>query len=125
MDQSDRQSFAPLLTVMCLVTFGCNFAVSMRLPIVPLYARGFGVSTAQQFERGCTSSTFGESTRIPATFVPQALIPFLIPPAALTVATQNMQNIDRGGFNLIAGTEEQMATKLQAFIDGSGDDNAH
>ena len=47
MDQIDHQSFAPLLTVMCLVTFGCYFAVSMRLPIVPLYARGFGVSTAQ------------------------------------------------------------------------------
>jgi MFS family permease len=31
----------------CLVTFVCYFAVSMRLPVVPLYARGFGVSTSQ------------------------------------------------------------------------------
>jgi MFS family permease len=45
--QSDRRSFAALLTICCLVTFGCYFAVSMRLPIVPLYARGFGVSTSQ------------------------------------------------------------------------------
>lgn len=47
MNQSDQNSFTYLLTVMCLVTFGCYFAVSMRLPVVPLYARGFGVTTAQ------------------------------------------------------------------------------
>jgi MFS family permease len=45
--RSDRRSFAALLTICCLVTFGCYFAVSMRLPVVPLYARGFGVSTSQ------------------------------------------------------------------------------
>ena len=43
----DRRTFATLLTICCLVTFGCYFAVSMRLPVVPLYARGFGISTAQ------------------------------------------------------------------------------
>jgi MFS family permease len=35
-----------LLTICCLVTFGCYFAVSMRLPVVPLYASGLGVSTS-------------------------------------------------------------------------------
>jgi len=45
--RADSQQFIPLLTVMCLVTFGCYFAVSMRLPVVPLYARGFGVTAAQ------------------------------------------------------------------------------
>jgi MFS family permease len=40
-------SFVSLLTVCCLVTFGCYLAVSLRLPVVPLYARGFGVTTAQ------------------------------------------------------------------------------
>ena len=42
-----HHSYAALLTVCCLVTFGCYFAVSMRLPVVPLYARGFGVTTSQ------------------------------------------------------------------------------
>ncbi|BBO90305.1 MFS transporter [Desulfosarcina ovata] len=42
-----RHSFTALLTLCCLITFGCYFAVSMRLPVVPLYARGFGVSTSQ------------------------------------------------------------------------------
>ncbi|MCG6894130.1 MAG: MFS transporter [Desulfobacteraceae bacterium] len=40
-------SFVVLLTLCCLVTFGCYFAVSIRLPLVPLYARSFGVTTAQ------------------------------------------------------------------------------
>ncbi len=40
-------SFVSLLAVCCLVTFGCYLAVSMRLPVVPLYAREFGVTTAQ------------------------------------------------------------------------------
>ncbi len=44
---AEHHSFAALLTICCLVTFGCYFAVSMRLPVVPLYARGFGVSTSQ------------------------------------------------------------------------------
>jgi DHA1 family multidrug resistance protein-like MFS transporter len=39
--------FAVLLTICCAVTFVCYFAVSMRLPVVPLYAKGFGVTTAQ------------------------------------------------------------------------------
>jgi len=43
----ENHTFAALLTVCCLVTFGCYFAVSMRLPVVPLYASGFGVSTSQ------------------------------------------------------------------------------
>ena len=45
--QSGDRSFATLLTICCLVTFGCYFSVSMRLPVVPLYARGSGVTTAQ------------------------------------------------------------------------------
>lgn len=44
---TDRQSFVVWLFICCLVTFGCYFAVSMRLPVVPLYARGFGITTAQ------------------------------------------------------------------------------
>lgn len=44
---TDRRSFVALLSIFCLVTFGCYFAVSMRLPVVPLYARGFGITTAQ------------------------------------------------------------------------------
>jgi MFS transporter, DHA1 family, multidrug resistance protein len=44
---AEHHSFAALLTVCCLVTFGCYFAISMRLPVVPLYARGFGVSTSE------------------------------------------------------------------------------
>ena len=44
---TDRRSFTALLTICCLVTFGTYLAASMRLPVVPLYARGFGVSTSQ------------------------------------------------------------------------------
>ena len=44
---NDNRSFVPLLTAVCLVTFGCYFAASMRLPVVPLHARGLGVTTAQ------------------------------------------------------------------------------
>ena len=40
-------SFITLLTICCLVTFGCYFAVSIRLPVVPLYARGLGITTSQ------------------------------------------------------------------------------
>ena len=43
----ERRSFTAMLTICCLITFGCYFAVSMRLPVVPLYARGFGITTAQ------------------------------------------------------------------------------
>ncbi len=42
-----HSSFTALLTICCLVTFGCYFSVSMRLPVVPLYATGFGVSTSE------------------------------------------------------------------------------
>ena len=42
-----HHSFTALLTACCLITFGCYFAVSMRLPVVPLYATGFGVSTSE------------------------------------------------------------------------------
>ncbi|KPJ78234.1 MAG: hypothetical protein AMJ54_04480 [Deltaproteobacteria bacterium SG8_13] len=45
--QNDRRSFVTLLSLVCLVTFGCYFAVSMRLPVVPLHARGLGITTAQ------------------------------------------------------------------------------
>ncbi len=44
---TDHRSFTGLFTICCLVTFGCYFSVSMRLPVVPLYASGFGVSTSQ------------------------------------------------------------------------------
>ena len=44
---ADQRSFRAFLTICCLITFGCYFAVSMRLPIVPLYARGVGITTAQ------------------------------------------------------------------------------
>ena len=36
-----------LLAFVCLVTFGCYFAVSMRLPVVPLHARAMGITTIQ------------------------------------------------------------------------------
>jgi len=39
--------FKGLLTICCLVTFGSYFTVSMRLPVVPLYALDFGVTTTQ------------------------------------------------------------------------------
>jgi len=45
--REQEPSFVSLLAVCCLVTFGCYLAVSMRLPVVPLYARQFGVTTAQ------------------------------------------------------------------------------
>jgi MFS family permease len=45
--QNDGRSFVTLLSLVCLVTFGCYFAVSMRLPVVPLHARAMGVTTAQ------------------------------------------------------------------------------
>jgi len=43
------QDAAPwrLLTLCCLITFGSYLATSMRLPVVPLYARTVGVDTAQ------------------------------------------------------------------------------
>lgn len=43
----DRGAFRALLTICCLVTFGCYFSVSMRLPVVPLYAGELGVGTAR------------------------------------------------------------------------------
>ena len=43
----DGLSFTALLTICCLITFGCYFAAAMRLPVVPLHASGFGVTTAQ------------------------------------------------------------------------------
>jgi len=45
---SDRSfDFVPLLTTYCVITFGCYFAIAMRLPVMPLYARTFGVTTIQ------------------------------------------------------------------------------
>ena len=40
-------SYVTLLTFCCLVTFGCYFAVSMRLPVLPLHARRLGVTPTQ------------------------------------------------------------------------------
>lgn len=45
--QSEQQAFTRLLTICCLVTFGCYFAISMRLPVVPLYASGLGIGTSR------------------------------------------------------------------------------
>ncbi len=44
---SNDTSFTSLLTICCLATFSCYFAVATRLPVVPLYAREFGVTTSQ------------------------------------------------------------------------------
>ncbi len=40
-------NFFRLLTICCLITFGCYFAVAMRLPVVPIHAQSFGVTTVQ------------------------------------------------------------------------------
>ncbi|MFZ0240740.1 MAG: MFS transporter [Desulfobacterales bacterium] len=45
--RAEPGSFTRLLTICCLVTFGCYFAISMRLPVMPLYASAFGIGTAQ------------------------------------------------------------------------------
>ncbi|MFZ0613628.1 MAG: MFS transporter [Desulfobacterales bacterium] len=44
--RTEQREFARLLTICCLVTFGCYFAISMRLPVVPLYASGLGIGTS-------------------------------------------------------------------------------
>lgn len=41
------RSYVALLTLCCLVTFGSYFSISMRLPVVPIHALDFGVTTAQ------------------------------------------------------------------------------
>lgn len=41
------QAYRALLFICCTVTFGCYFSTSMRLPVVPLYARTLGLTTAQ------------------------------------------------------------------------------
>jgi len=41
------KSYRALLFTCCAVTFGCYFATSMRLPVVPLYARTLDITTAQ------------------------------------------------------------------------------
>jgi len=41
------QAYRSLLFICCAVTFGCYFSTSMRLPVVPLYARTLGITTAQ------------------------------------------------------------------------------
>jgi MFS family permease len=43
----EPKPFVRLMTICCLVTFGCYFAVFMRLPVVPLYARQLGVSITE------------------------------------------------------------------------------
>ena len=45
--EQESRSFITLLATVCLVTFGCYFAVSIRLPVVPLYAQGLGITTSQ------------------------------------------------------------------------------
>lgn len=44
---SESPRFTALLTVCCLITFFSYFAASMRMPVVPLYARDLGVTTTQ------------------------------------------------------------------------------
>ena len=44
---AEPKPFLRLMTICCLVTFSCYFAVFMRLPVVPLYARQLGVSIAE------------------------------------------------------------------------------
>lgn len=41
------RTYRSLLFICCAVTFGCYFSTSMRLPVVPLYARTLGITTAQ------------------------------------------------------------------------------
>ncbi|MDJ0856553.1 MAG: MFS transporter [Desulfobacterales bacterium] len=47
LDARKPPPFVRLMTICCLVTFGCYFAVFMRLPVVPLYARALGISIAE------------------------------------------------------------------------------
>jgi len=47
LNRSDHRSYAALLAICCLVTFGSYFSISMRLPVVPLHALDFGVTPAQ------------------------------------------------------------------------------
>lgn len=42
----EQPSFMKMMIICCAVTFGCYFAVFMRLPVVPLFAREQGVSIA-------------------------------------------------------------------------------
>ncbi len=44
---SGKPTFVRFMTICCLVTFGCYFAVFMRLPVIPLFAREQGVSIAE------------------------------------------------------------------------------
>jgi MFS family permease len=44
---TQRRPFVKWMIACCIVTFGCYFAVFMRLPVVPLYARGLGISVAE------------------------------------------------------------------------------
>ncbi len=41
------RDFIPLLTTCCLITFGLYLATAMRLPIMPLHAKSFGITTVQ------------------------------------------------------------------------------
>jgi len=45
--KTNLQVYRSLLFICCAVTFGCYFSTSMRLPVVPLYARTLGITTAQ------------------------------------------------------------------------------
>lgn len=44
---SSTVDFYRMLVATCLITFACYFASSMRLPVVPLFARELGIGTAQ------------------------------------------------------------------------------
>jgi len=45
--KSAIKTYRSLLFICCTVTFGCYFSTSMRLPVVPLYARTLDITTAQ------------------------------------------------------------------------------
>jgi len=45
--KSTLKSYGTLLFTCCAVTFGLYFATSMRLPVVPLYARALDITTVQ------------------------------------------------------------------------------
>jgi MFS family permease len=89
----EPKPFLRLMTICCLVTFGCYFAVFMRLPVVPLYARQLGVSIAEiglinaafflmagllSFPLGMAADRFGSKTIAAGGVLLLALTAFLL-----------------------------------------------
>jgi DHA1 family multidrug resistance protein-like MFS transporter len=44
---SDAHRYAVLVLITCGISFGCYFASSMRLPVVPLYAKSLGMDASE------------------------------------------------------------------------------